>query len=190
MFDAEGSGLEFIGDNALREGRIERDNPFLSKARCSQSSYHHETFTADVTLDTHRVAWSFDKTTEFKPDEIDGSMEAFHLCETVDLVEPVEDVGWRGVRIDAGIGAKKGRSNPLSLWRVAPCHWPWSRREALLWTHGDVKVISGRGSYFQGALSTPRPVRRVRHAGHGPWDDTARAALALSKTNLIRRCPL
>jgi hypothetical protein len=56
-------------------------------------------------------------------------------------------------------------------------------REALLWTHGDVKGISGRKSYFQGARSTPRPVRLVRHAGHGQWDDTARAVLALSKMN-------
>ena len=35
------------------------------------------------------------KTTEFKPDEIAGSMEALHLCEAVDLVQIVEDVGWR-----------------------------------------------------------------------------------------------
>jgi len=28
---------------------------------------------------------------------------------------------------------------------------------------------------------TPRPIRIVRHAGHGPWDDTANAILSLSK---------
>jgi hypothetical protein len=39
------------------------------------------------------------------------------------------------------------------------------------------------GSYYQGGRSTPRPLRLVRHAGHGPWDDTAHAALALSKMN-------
>jgi len=91
----------------------------------------------------------------------------------------VEDVGWRGIRIDGGGGAKKG----------TPAAFPGSRgtliglgpREALLWTHGDVRGIAERGSYFQGARSTPRPIRLVRHAGHGPWDDTARAALALSK---------
>lgn len=58
-----------------------------------------------------------------------------------------------------------------------------SPREALLWTHGNVLGISDRGSYFQGARSTPRPIRLVRHAGHGPWDETARAVLALSKMN-------
>lgn len=54
-------------------------------------------------------------------------------------------------------------------------------REALLWTHGDVKGISDNRSFFQGGRSTPQPIRLVRHAGHGLWDDTARAVLAPSK---------
>jgi len=37
----------------------------------------------------------------------------------------------------------------------------------------------GCGPY--GRAAPPRPIRLVRHAGHGPWHDTARAALALSK---------
>jgi hypothetical protein len=53
-------------------------------------------------------------------------------------------------------------------------------KEALLWTHGSVRGISQR-AYFQGARSTPRPLRLVRHAGHGPWDESAFAILALSK---------
>ena len=55
-------------------------------------------------------------------------------------------------------------------------------REALMWTHGDVQGI-GHRSYFQGARSTPRPLRLIRHAGHEPWDETARATLALTKMN-------
>lgn len=109
-------------------------------------------------------------------------MEALHLCEAVDLVQVVEDVAWRGVRIDRGrqegtkgvpAGYPVARGTLVSL----------SQRESLLWMHGDVKGISDRGSYFQGSRSTPRPIRLVRHAGHGPWDDTARSALALSKMN-------
>ncbi|MGH3994864.1 MAG: hypothetical protein ACRDSN_20675 [Pseudonocardiaceae bacterium] len=84
-------------------------------------------------------------------------MEALHLCEAVDLVQVVEDVGWRGIRIDGGRGAKKG----------TPAAFPVSRgtliglgpRESVLWTHGDVRGIAERGSYFQGARSTPRPIR-------------------------------
>jgi hypothetical protein len=120
------------------------------------------------------------KNTEFKEDEIDGCMEALHLCEAVDLVQVVEQVGWRGVRIDPGLpNDRKGK----------PAAYPVARgtlvglgpREALLWTHGDVRGISSHGSYFQGSRSTPKPLRLVRHAGHGTWDDTARAVLALSK---------
>jgi uncharacterized protein YjiS (DUF1127 family) len=120
------------------------------------------------------------KTTEFKRDEIDGCMEAFHLCEAVDLVQVVEDVAWRGVRIDnSGEGVRKGK----------PARFPVSRgtlislgpRESLLWTHGDVQGITQKGPFFQGARSTPRPLRLVRHAGHGAWDETARAVLALTK---------
>jgi hypothetical protein len=56
-------------------------------------------------------------------------------------------------------------------------------REALLWTHGDVRGIADPRSYFQGARGTPRPLRLVRHAGHGPWDDTCRSVLGLAKMN-------
>jgi hypothetical protein len=114
--------------------------------------------------------------------EIEGCMEALHLCEAVDLIQVVEDVGWRGVRIDSGPeGARKGVATAFPVPRGTVI--ALSSREALLWTHGDVQGIGKRGSYFQGSRGTPRPVRLVRHAGHGSWDDTARAALALSKMN-------
>jgi hypothetical protein len=180
VFDAEGSGLEFIGYDA-HEVEVQRDNPFLSRTEMFR------VMTRSLDLYRRRHAGRsprrviVHKTTEFKPDEIDGSMEAFHLCEAVDLVQVVEDFGWRGVRIDAGSDAKKG--DPAAFPVARGTVIGLGPREALLWTHGDVKGISGRKSYFQGARSTPRPVRLVRHAGHGQWDDTARAVLALSKMN-------
>ena len=123
------------------------------------------------------------KTTEFKPDEVDGCMEALHLCESVDLVQVVDDVSWRGVLINPPRGG--GR-------RGTPAAFPVQRgtllgigpRDALLWTHGDVQGVAESGkSYFQGKRGTPRPIRLVRHAGHGAWDQTARSILALSKMN-------
>ncbi len=177
VFDAEGSGLEFVAYDA-HEVEVQCDNPFLSRTEMFR------VMTRSLELYRRRHAGSsprrvmVHKTTEFKPDEIDGCMEALHLCEAVDLLQIVEDVGWRGIRIDGDDGAKKGK----------PAAFPVSRgtlmglgpREALLWTHGDVRGISDR-QYFQGARGTPVPVRLVRHAGHGPWDETARAILALSK---------
>lgn len=123
------------------------------------------------------------KTTEFKPDEISGAMEALHLCEAVDLVQVVQDVAWKGIRIDSrDPRSRKGTPAPYPVERgtiigLGP-------REALLWTHGDVQGISqSGGSYFQGGKGTPRPLRLVRHAGHGSWDETAYAVLALTKMN-------
>lgn len=181
VFDAEGSGLEFVAYDA-HEVEVQRDDPFLSRTEMFR------VMTRSMDLYRRRHAGRsprrvmVHKTTEFKHNEIDGCMEALHLCESVDLVQVVEDVGWRGVRVDEGQDEDRNGTPTLfpvsrgTLMGIDP-------REALLWTHGDVAGIRERGSYFQGARSTPRPLKLVRHAGHGPWDETARAALALSKMN-------
>ncbi|MFH1969018.1 MAG: hypothetical protein ABIJ53_01730 [Verrucomicrobiota bacterium] len=181
VFDAEGSGLEFVAYDA-HEVEVQRENPFLSRTEMFR------VLTRSIALYRRRHAGRsprrvmVHKNTEFKPDEVDGAMEALHLCEAVDLVQIVEDVGWRGVRIDRDRGdGKKGEPTafPVSRGTVIGL----GPREALLWTHGDAPGICERGSYFQGARSTPRPLRLVRHAGHGPWDETAIAVLGLSKMN-------
>lgn len=177
VFDAEGSGLEFVAYDA-HEVETQRENPFLSRTEMFR------VITRSMELYRRRHAGKsprrvmVHKTTEFKRDEVDGCMEALHLCESVDLIQVVQDVAWRGVRIQEVPGASKGR----------PFSYPVSRgtligigdREALLWTHGDVAGITNSG-YFQGARGTPAPLRLVRHAGHGPWDDTARSILGLTK---------
>jgi hypothetical protein len=180
IFDAEGSGLEFVAYDA-HEVEVRRDNPFLSRTEMFR------VLTRSMDLYRRRHAGRspgrvmVHKSTEFKPDEVEGAMEALHLCEAVDLVQVVEDVGWRGVRIDCGRdNENKGEPTPFPVSRGTVIGL--GPREALLWTHGDVLGI-GERSYFQGARSTPRPVRLVRHAGHGSWDETARAALGLSKMN-------
>jgi hypothetical protein len=181
VFDADGAGLEFVAYDA-HEVEVQRDNPFLSRAEMFR------VMTRSLDLYRRRHAGRTPRkiivheTTEFKPDEVEGCMEALHLCESVDLVQVVEDVGWRGARIDkpkdrgskgSAAGYPVARGSLVSL----------SGRECLLWMHGDVKGISDRGGYFKGSRSTPHPIRLVRHAGHGPWDETAQSALALSKMN-------
>jgi len=177
VFDAEGAGLEFVAYDA-HEVQVHRDNPYLSRAEMFR------VMTRSMDLYRRRHAGQsprrvmVHKTTEFKADEIDGCMEAFHLCEAVDLIQVVEDVPWRGVQISASGDQTKGSATPFpvkrgSLVGISPT-------EALLWTHGSVRGI-GTQDYFQGGRSTPRPIRLVRHAGHGPWDDTAFAILALTK---------
>lgn len=177
VFDAEGAGLEFVAYDA-HEVEVQRDNPFLSRAEM------FKVMTRSMDLYRRRHAGRsprrvmVHKTTEFKRDEVDGCMEALHLCESVDLVQVVEGVAWKGVQIQGNRGSKKGEPTPYPLPRgtlvgIGPT-------EALLWTHGSVKGIGHRG-YFQGARSTPRPLKIIRHAGHGPWDESALGILALTK---------
>lgn len=180
VFDAEGAGLEFVAYDA-HEIRVQRDNPFLSRTEMLR------VMTRSLDLYRRRHAgrsprrMMVHKTTEFKTEEVDGCMDAFHLCESVDLVQIVQDVSWRCSRIEEVPGAQKGKPAGYPVLRGTLIGTgPY---EALLWTHGDVggiNLTAGR-PFFQGARSTPQPIRLVRHAGHGPWDDTARSVLGLSK---------
>lgn len=179
VFDSGGSGLEFVAYDAHEIEITQRENPFLSRTEMFR------VMTRSLDLYRRRHAGRtpkrviVHKSTEFKRDEIDGCMEAFHLCEAVDLVQLIEDVGWRGVQFDT-IGAKReATSFPVARGSVVQL----GPREALLWLHGSVDGIDVKGPYFQGKRSTPQPIKLVRHAGHGPWDEAARAVLALSKMN-------
>lgn len=180
VFDSDGAGLEFIAYDT-NDVEVQRDNPFLSQTEMFR------VITRSMELYRRRHSGRsprrvmVHKTTEFQRQEIDGCLEALHLCETVDLIQVVQDVSWRGVRIEGQKGNKKGNAAGYPVQRgtlidIGP-------REALLWTHGDVNGIADRGSFFQGARSTPRPIKLIRHAGHGTWDDTAHAILALTKMN-------
>ena len=179
VFDADGAGLEFIAYDT-NDVQVQRENPYLSQAEMFR------VITRSMALYRQRHAGRsprrvmIHKSTEFKEPEILGCFEALPLCEAVDLVQVVEDVGWRGIRWERDNAQPPGQ----------PAAYPVKRgslialgdREALLWMHGAVESF-GPKTYFQGQRGTPRPIRLVRHAGHGPWDDTARAALALSKMN-------
>jgi hypothetical protein len=178
VFDADGAGLEFVAYDAHEVEIHNDDNPFLSRAEMFR------VMTRSMDLYRRRHAGRsprrvmVHKTTEFKREEVDGCMEAFHLCEAVDLVQVVESVAWRAAQIQKAYGSNKGEASAFPLSRgsllgIGP-------GEALLWTHGSVRGI-GAKDYFQGARSTPRPLRLVRHAGHGTWDEAAFAILSLTK---------
>ena len=180
VFDADGSGLEFVAYDA-HEYQVFQDNPFLSRTDMFR------VMTRSMEMYRRRHAGRsprrviVHKTTEFKREEVDGCMEALHLCGAVDLVQVVEDIGWRGVRIERRRSASKGTPAAYPVARGTTIGI--SPREALLWTHGNVQGVSSQGSFFKGGRGTPSPIRLVRHAGHGPWDETVRAALGLTKMN-------
>ena len=182
IFDSGGSGLEFVAYDA-HEFDVQRRNPFLARAEMFR--------VMSRSLDLYRRRHAgrsprrvtVHKTTEFKREEVEGAFEAFHLCEEVDLIQVVEDVGWRGVRMGGGRSLRGSGGQPA----MYPVHrgtlLSLGPYDSLLWSHGDVSGISSRGSYFQGSRGTPRPIKLIRHAGHGTWDHVGRTTLALSKMN-------
>lgn len=177
IFDADGGGPEFIAYDT-DEVQLQRDNPFLSRGEMFR------VMTRSLALYRRRHAGAsprrimVHKTTEFKFEEVDGCMDALNICEAVDLIQVVQDVGWRATQIQHKPGSKKGEPGAYPVERGSLLNL--SPYEALLWTHGNVRGI-GRREYFQGGRSTPRPIRLVRHAGHGTWDDAAAGILSLSK---------
>jgi hypothetical protein len=179
VFDAEGAGLEFIAYDA-NDIQVQRNNPFLSRAEMFR------VITRSMALYRQRHAGRsprrvmIHKSTEFKNDEVLGCFEALPLCEAVDLIQVVEDVGWRGARWERDKAHPKGEAAAYPVKRGSLISL--GERDALLWMHGAVEGL-GKKTYFQGQRGTPRPIRLVRHGGHGTWDDSARAALALSKMN-------
>lgn len=179
VFDADGAGLEFIAYDT-NDVQVQRDNPFLSQAEMfrvisrSMALYRQR----HGGRSPRRVM--VHKSSEFKDAEVAGCFEALPLCEAVDLIQIVEDVGWRGARWERDQANPTGKAAAFPVKRGSLIGL--GEREALLWMHGAVETL-GPKTYFQGQRGTPRPIRLVRHAGHGTWDDTARAALALSKMN-------
>ena len=182
IFDADGSGLEFIAYDTREVGNIYKGNPFLTRNEMFR------VMSRSMGLYQQRHAGKIPrhitvhKTTEFKKEEIEGCMEAFHRCESVNLIQVVQDVGWRGTRIDQG-----QQRNTLGDAAMFPVQrgslLGLGQRDCLLWVHGDVRGVGKQNSYFQGARSTPQPLKLIRFAGHGPWHDAAQGVLALSKMN-------
>jgi hypothetical protein len=105
------AGLEFVAYDA-HEVEVQRDNPFLSRTEMFR------VMTRSMGLYRHRHAGRaprrvmVHKTTEFKKDEIEGCLEALHLCEAVDLVQIVDDVSWRGALIDPGATKSEAKGSP------------------------------------------------------------------------------
>ena len=181
VFDSGGSGLEFVAYDA-RDFKLFNRNPFLSRTEMFRVINRSMDFYRKRFPRRNPRRVTVHKTTEFKHEEIQGALEALQSCEEVDLIQVVDDAGWNGVRMN---------SSSIQGAAETPARYPVHRGtlvglgpfDALLWTHGNVQDINQYGNYFQGSRGTPRPIKLVRHAGHGSWDHVARTTLGLSKMN-------
>lgn len=175
VFDAEGSGLEFIAYEA--DGvRLFGKNPFLRRDQMmkvvarSLAIYQRKHTGA---LPTRVV---IHKNTEFKSEEVDGCFDALMGVKDVELVQIQQECGWRGIQIS---GKHQVHGYPVlrgSSFQLGP-------QETLLWTQGNLPEVTetGRADYFKEGKGVPEPLLLTRYAGFGPTDDLCREVLALTK---------
>jgi hypothetical protein len=183
VFDADGSGLEFIAYETT-EAHVERDNPFLDRAEM------RKVMARTLSLYQRRHAGRvpkrvvIHKSTQFKPEEVEGCFDAWRSSEGLDLVQVQQDVIWRGIQIDPPVGAnvKRGRASGYPVLRGS--YVPIGKREVLLWTQGNAPAVAGRGrNFFKEGKGIPHPLLLTRFAGHGSWDEGCLAVLGLTKMN-------
>jgi len=182
VFDADGAGLEFVAYET-DDVYVERENPFLSRAEMRR------VMSRSLLLYQRRHSGRVPKrvvvhkSTQFKHDEVEGCFDALHASEGIDLVQVQQDVGWRGVLIDAPIDdrARKGRPSNYPAYR-GTC-LPLDGRTTLLWTQGNAPEAVGGKNFYKEGKGIPVPLMLRRYAGHGGWESQCNAVLGLSKMN-------
>jgi len=182
VFDADGAGLEFILYET-DEVRIERDNPFLSRPEMRR------VMARSLALYQRRHAGRsprhvvVHKSTEFKPEEVDGCFDAWHATEGLDLIQVQQGSLWRGVKIDRPRQPRQSKGVPSGY----PCDrgtcLQIGTREVLLWTQGNSRSAVGGKNYFKEGKGIPSPLLLTRFAGHGTWDEQCHNILGLTKMN-------
>jgi hypothetical protein len=179
VFDADGSGLEFL-EYDTDDARLDRENPYLSRAamrrvmaRSLELYQRQHAGQTPKQLVVH-------KTTEFKPEEIDGCFDAWPAGQGLELVQVQDDVAWRGVQIDPPrVPGDKGTPAPYPCQRGIALQL--GGREILLWTQGNAPAAVGGQNFFKEGKGIPSPLLLRRFAGHGALDETCKAVLGLSK---------
>ena len=173
VFDAEGSGLEFVAYEAS-DVKLFGKNPFLRrdqmmKVMARSLSIYQRKHSGDS---PRRIV--VHKSTEFRQEEVDGVFDAFSGAEDIELVHVQQSCGWRGVLIPDrgqvhGYPCRRGSTFQLGT------------QEALLWTQGNLPEVTNGRDFFKEGKGIPEPLLLVRHAGLGVMDDLCRETLALTK---------
>jgi len=174
VFDAEGSGLEFVAYEADGVEKMFGKNPFLRrdqmlKVMARSLSIYQRKHAGEP---PRRVV--VHKNTEFRKEEIDGVFDAFPNAENIELVHVQQECGWRGVLIAA---PQKPRGYPCprgTTLLLGP-------RDALLWTQGNLPEVTGGKNFYKEGKGIPEPLLLTRYAGLGSLEDLCRETLALTK---------
>lgn len=173
VFDAEGSGLEFVAYEADGVSMFGK-NPYLRREQMLK------VMTRSLAIYQRKHAGDppkrivVHKNTEFRSEEIEGVFDAFSGADNIELVHVQQNCGWRGYLISApqqphGYPVRRG-----TAFQLGP-------HETLLWTQGNLPAVAGGKDYYKEGKGTPEPLLLVRHAGLGAMDDLCRETMALTK---------
>lgn len=182
VFDSEGSGLEFVAYET-DDVHVERENPFLSRSEMRR------VMSRSLGLYQRRHAGRapkrvvVHKSTQFKPEEIEGCFDALSVAPAIDLIQIQQDVGWRGVLIHSpsNPSEKKGIPDGYPVHRGTSLQL--DGRTMLLWTQGNAPSAVGGRDFYKEGKGIPTPLMLRRYAGHGSWEPHCSAILGLTKMN-------
>lgn len=180
VFDADGTGLEFIAYEP-ENVRMENDNPFLSRTQMRR------VMARSMALYQRRHAGSVPKrvvvhkSTYFTPDEVEGCFDAWPASDGLVLIQVQQDSAWRGVQINPPL-ARDTKGTPARYPCRRGTYLPLGGREVLLWTQGNVPTAR-HGDFYKEGKGIPSPLLLTRFAGHGGWDEDCRDLLGLTKMN-------
>jgi argonaute-like protein implicated in RNA metabolism and viral defense len=175
VFDAEGSGLEFVAYEA--DGvKLFGKNPFLRRDQMMKVIARSLSIYQRKHAGEHPKRVVIQKNTEFKPQEVDGCFDALMHTPNVELIHVQQSSGWSGVQI---AGPRKPHAYPCRRGTS----FQIGDYENLLWTQGNLPEVTanGRTDFFKEGKGIPEPLLLVRHAGTGSMDDVCREILGLTK---------
>jgi hypothetical protein len=181
VFDADGTGLEFIlyeTDDVV----VERENPYLSRKEM------RHVMSRSLALYQHRHAGRVPrrvvvhKSTHFTENEVEGVFDGLLKVEEIQLVQVKEHGPWRGIQIGEPRVGGRGAATAFPVQRGS--YAQLGPRAVLLWTQGSVPSIAGASrSFYKEMRGVPWPLELIRFAGHGGWEEPCRGVLGLTKMN-------
>lgn len=181
VFDAQGTGLEFVAFEA-KPHSFQGDNPFLDREQMAKLvSRGIEIYRSRNRKPPKRLV--IYKTTDFRYDEVNGCFDAWSKNEDLDLITINQSTPWKGSLMS------KKPNDPSKTWSS---FYPVNRGtffaigdyEILLWTQGNVAGIAPQGkAFYREARGIPEPLHLTRWGGHGSWNEIVNYTLALTKMN-------
>ncbi|MBU2610720.1 MAG: hypothetical protein KJ606_07200 [Chloroflexi bacterium] len=179
IFDAEGTNLRFLLYES-QGGLYEGENPYLSRQDMRRvmartiDLYQRQKGTPPIRLVIH-------KTTQFRPEEIDGCIDALGSIDDLELLTISTSMSWHAIRINAP--KTTGPKGEPAMYPVERGTFlPLGSFEYALWTQGNASGI-GTSNYFKEGKGIPHPILVTRYLGTGGAHASARELLGLTKMN-------